>query len=313
MRVPEFAAVYGVDFSGARLAGQNIWIARLEIQNPSPTPPPRGEGLSKPPSFSGKGGLGSSRPRLVALDRLETLCGTAERAVCLAELVRRVNASDAALWGFDCPFGLPLELLPPGAPWADQFAFLAEYGDDAYACGLECIARTKRLPAAFHRTALHCRRQSDVEAKAPFDAFHYRMIYQTFFGMRDLVQPLAATPGTAVLPFQYRKLPRAKRVAVECCPSSVLKKHGLPHQNYKQPKGGPLTRLRRLTRHAILAGLGKWVRIGDRHRRAMMRNPGGDALDAVIAAVGALHGFREADHAAVARHERFPREGRMYV
>jgi hypothetical protein len=287
MRVPEFATVYGVDFSGAKRAGRNIWIARTERR-------------------------ARGRLALVALDRLEALCGTAERAPCLAELVRMINASDAALWGIDCPFGLPIELFPPESTWADQFAFIGEYGEEAYACGLECIARTKQLGAGPLRTALHCRRLTDLDSKAPFDAFHYRMVYQTFYGLRDVVQPLARTPGTAVLPFQYRKLPRAKRVAVECCPSSVLKKHRLPHQNYKQPKGGPLTRLQRVTRHAILEGLGKWVRIGDRHRRMMMRNPGGDALDAVIAAVGAFHGFREADHAAIVRHERFPREGRMY-
>ncbi len=288
MRVPEFATVYGVDFSGAKRAGRNIWIARLDV-------PARG------------------RPRLVALDRLEALCGTAERAPCLAALVRMVNESESALWGFDCPFGLPLELFPPTATWADQFAFLGDYGDDAYRCGLECIERTKLMPPGPLRTALHCRRQTDRDAKAPFDAFHYRMIYQSFFGLRDLVQPLAATPGTAVLPFQYRKLPRAKRVLVESCPASVLKKHGLPHQNYKQPKGGPLSRVQKGVRHAILAELGIWVRIGDRHRRAMMRNPGGDALDAVLAAAGALRGFRAADHPAIARHPRFPREGHMYL
>ena len=208
--------------------------------------------------------------------------------MAFAELVRMVNASDAALWGFDCPFGLPIELFPASATWADQFAFLHEYGDEAYACGLECIRRTKKLPAGPLRSALHCRRLTDIDSKALFDAFHYRMVYQTFFGLRDLVQPLAGTPGTTVLPFQYRKLPRPPRVAVECCLSSVLNKHGLPHQNYKQPKGGPLTPLRRRTRHAILAWLAKWVKIGEGHRRVMMRNPGGDALDAVIAAVSAF-------------------------
>ncbi|AMV23977.1 hypothetical protein VT84_06250 [Gemmata sp. SH-PL17] len=139
------------------------------------------------------------------------------------------------------------------------------------------------------------------------------MIYQTFFGMRDVVQHLAATPGTAVLPFQYRKLPKAKRVVVECCPSSVLKKNKLPHQNYKQPKGGPLLRLRRFTRHEILADADKWVRISDRHRRVIMRNPGGDALDAVLAAVGAFRGFCAADHAVLSTHPRLTREGWMYV
>ncbi|MBY0456756.1 MAG: DUF429 domain-containing protein [Gemmataceae bacterium] len=288
MKVPEFGSVYGLDFSGARQAGKWIWVARTE---------PRAKG----------------KLALLSLDRLDRLCGTAERETCLAELVRLVNASTSALWGIDCPFGLPVELFPADATRADQFDFLAEYGDEAYACGLECVARTKKLPAGVARTALHCRRQSDRQARAPFDPFHYRVIYQTFFGMRDVVQPLAATSRTAVLPFQYTKLPHARRVVVECCPSSVLKKNGLPHQNYKQPAGGPLTRRRRLTRHAILAGLARWVRIGDLHRRVIMRNPGGDALDAVIAAVGAFGGFREADHRALARNDRATREGWMYV
>ena len=148
MRVPEFATVYGVDFSGAKQAGRTIWIARAE-------PCARG------------------RLALVALDRLEALCGTAERA----RASRNLSGSSTRvppLWGIDCPFGLPLELFPPDATWADQFAFLGAYGDDAYRCGIECIARTKRLPAGPLRTALHCRRQTDRDVKAPFDAFHYR-------------------------------------------------------------------------------------------------------------------------------------------
>jgi hypothetical protein len=100
---------------------------------------------------------------------------------------------------------------------------------------------------------------------------------------------------------------------VECCPGSVLKRLGLPHQNYKQPAGGPLTRKRRLTRHVILAGLTPFLRIGDGLRRTMMRNPGGDAIDAVIAAVGAALAVAAADHRAIARHPRYSREGHLYV
>jgi hypothetical protein len=43
-----------------------------------------------------------------------------------------------------------------------------------------------------------------------------------------------------------------------------------------------------------------------------MRNGGGDALDAVIAAVGAAQAWHLADHPAIARHPRYPREGRLY-
>jgi hypothetical protein len=139
------------------------------------------------------------------------------------------------------------------------------------------------------------------------------MIYQTFYGMRDVVLPLTRVRGTAVLPFHYRKLARAKRVLVECCPGSVLKKLGLPHQNYKQPEGGPLTRKRLRTRHTLHAALDGLVRIDDRFRRVMMRNPGADALDAVIAAVGAARAVATADHAAIARHPRYTREGHLYV
>lgn len=283
-KLPDFQVFYGVDFSGAKQAGRNTWVARVE---------PRGK---------------SRRLALTSLDRLGSLCGTAARAECLAALVELVNASDAALWGFDVPFGFPVELFPDAMPWAEQFAFLGEWGEEAYACGLECIRRARLVG-----DRMHIRRTTDDDARAPFDSYHYRMIYQTFYGMRDVIDPLRRTPGTAVLPFQYRKLSLARRVVVECCPGSVLKKLGLPHQNYKQPTGGPLTHKRRRTRHTILGWLGKAVRIGDRHRRVMMRNPGADALDAVIAAVGAARAVPAADHAAIARHPRYPREGHLYV
>jgi Protein of unknown function (DUF429) len=287
MNLPAVRHYYGVDFSGAKLAGRNAWVAHAV---------PRRRTLE-----------------LVALDRLETLAGTADRTPALARLVELVRESDAAVWGCDFPFGLPVELFPPGTRWADQLDFLAGWADDAYACGLECVRRARLLATAHHRTALHCRRVTDVEAKAPFDTFHYRIIYQTFFGMRDVVGPLGRSAGTCVLPFQYRRLPTARRVVVESCPGTVLKAWGLPHQNYKRPAGGPLGRVRKVVRHRILAGLAARIDIPDRFRRILMRNPGGDALDAALAAVGAAVGFRRADHLNISRHPRYRFEGRLYA
>jgi hypothetical protein len=280
-----FAAVYGVDFSGARLAGQNTWIARLE--------PDGGEG---------------GRWLLTRLGQLERLCGTAERAPALAWLVGQVAASEGALWGFDFPFGLPVEVMAPGASWADQLDFLAGWGDDAYGLGLECLRRALAL-----RGPKHIRRATDAEARAPFDPYHYRIIYQTFHGMRDVLGPLRRLRHTAIVPFQYRRLRWARRVLVEACPTATLKRLGLPHQNYKQPEGGPLKHKRRRTRRAILDALTAHVVIGARDRLVMMRNGGADALDAVIAALGAAHAWAAADHRAVARHPRYSREGRLYV
>jgi hypothetical protein len=281
--LPPIRSVYGVDFSGAKLAGRNTWIARLN--NPARGP-----------------------AKLLELHRLEKVAGTADRAKCLAHLVRLVRNSDAALWALDFPFGLPIEVMAAGASWVHQFRFLNEWADDAYGAGLECVRRARRLG-----TKLHIRRLSDTETKTPFDCYHYRIIFQTFYGMRDVLGPLRRDRATAVLPFHYRRLPAARRVLVESCPASVLKLLGLPHQNYKQPAEGPLSRKRLRTRRAILAGLAPHVRIRPGHRWTIMRNGGGDALDALIAAVGARRAWRRTDHAAVARHPRYRREGRVYV
>jgi hypothetical protein len=278
--------IYGVDFSGARLAGRNIWVARIE----------RTRGGGKRGNF-----------RLVELQCVETLCGTAERDAALAHLVELIRASDRALWAMDFPFGLPVEVMHAKARWPEQIEFLRGWGDDAYGVGLECLARAKKLGGP-----MHIRRQTDVEAKAPFDCYHYRIIYQFFYGLRDVLGPLWRTRGTAVLPFQYRRLPTARRVLIEACPASTLKRLGLPHQNYKQPAGGPLSHRRRRTRRVILDAIAGRLQVTDRHRRVMMRNGGGDAMDAVLAAVGAEQAWREADHAGIARHARYPLEGYLY-
>jgi hypothetical protein len=280
-----FEAIYGVDFSGAKLAGRNTWVARVE---------PAGR---RRPAY-----------RLAELTRLEKLSGTAERGAALAHLVGLIADSDGALWALDFPFGLPVEVMAPGARWPRQLDFLGTWGEDAYAAGVECLRRAQALGGP-----MHIRRLTDSEARAPFDCYHYRIIYQTFFGMRDVLGPLRLLRQTAILPFQYRRLPAARRVLVEACPSSTLKRLGLPHTNYKQPEGGALTRKRRRARRLVLDGLLRHVRADDRQRRVMMRNPGGDALDAVIAAVGAAQAWDAADHGAIARHPRYPREGRLFV
>ena len=303
-----FATIYGVDFSGARLAGRTAWVAQVERAT------------------------GSAPRRLTGLASLETLCGTAEREPALAALVGMIRDSQEALWALGFPFGLPVEVVDgtEEAGWPAQLAFLRAWGEDAYGAGVACL---RRAQAQGHQG--HIRRLTDIEAKAPWDTYAYRIIYQTFYGMRDVLGPLhgetpeasagrvhearaaygteTAGTETAVLPFDYGRLPRARRVVVEACPASTLKRLGLPHQNYKQTGKGPLTPERRRTRRVILAGLAPHVAIGRVRRQILMRDNGGDALDAVIAAVGAALSWRETDHAHVATHPRYLQEGRHYA
>ena len=252
--------VVGVDFSGARLAGRNAWVAECDV----------GEG---------------ERLRLGRLESLGRLAGTDERDAALAWLVDAVRGSEATLWAMDFPFGLPVEL--GLGTWREQLELVAGWEGGAHAFGLHCLETAKRLGGPGH-----IRRLTDVEQRAPFDCYHYRIIYQTFHGMRDVLRPLSREAGVAVLPFERGKLAGSRAVVAEACPSSTLKRLGLPHQNYKQAAGGPLTAVRRRTRRAILAAAREHVEMPDRQGRRIMRNPGGDALDAVLAAAGGWHGWR---------------------
>lgn len=287
--IPVPTTVLGVDFSGAKLAGRNIWLAR-----------------AVPASDRAEPGL-----TLASLDRLEDLCGSAERDLALAWLVDHIRAAAKAneplLVAADFPFGLPIEVVPDCWRWPMQLEALAKWLDGASALGLECVRRAKLLGAK-----LHIRRQTDSESKTPFDCYHYRIIYQTFHGMRDVLKPLAADRNVAVLPFQYTKVGKASAIVVEACPSSTLKRLALPYHNYKQPTGGRLTAKRRRTRAAIVEGIRRHIALTDRQVRTIMRNPGGDALDAVIAAAGGWHAWRQSDHAAIRRHKRYPVEGYVY-
>jgi hypothetical protein len=248
------------------------------------------------------------RLRLVELASLEQRCGSADRDVALAHLVQAIGRSRNSLWAIGAPFGLPVEVLDGGMTWPELLRFVRRWERDGYDLGLWALERARALGGP-----QHIYRATDREAKAPFDAYHYRIIYQTYHGMRDVLWPLARVRETAILPFQYQRLADARRVVVETCQSSTLKRLGLPHQNYKQPEGGALTPVRRRTRRRILAGLAPHVEIDAEHRRVIGRDPGGDALDAVIAAVGASTSWASTDHAAIARHSRYRREGFLYV
>jgi hypothetical protein len=272
--------VVGVDFSGAAKAGRTIWLARCAVT---------AHGL-----------------KLQHLDRLDRLVGAEDRDTSLAGLVGLVRESGACLWGIDFPFGLPVEL--GWSAWTEQLRVIREWPGGANAFGRHCcqIALSKG-------PRMHLFRATDRETRTPFDCYHYRIVYQMFHGMRDVLAPLSNDDATCIAPFQLDRMPRAHRVVVEACPGSTLKRLGLPHQNYKQPAGGPLEPRRIRTRHTILDAIGSQVTFEESLRRVMMRDPGGDAMDAVIAAVGSWHAWRSADLRSLASHARYPHEGMVFA
>jgi hypothetical protein len=266
--------VIGVDFSGAAKAGRNTWVADCEIVD---------------------GNL-----RLASVAPLERLAGTPDRAPALAYLSSRIAASSRSLWALDFPFGLPVEL--DLGSWASQLEFIAAWESDAPALGRHLVEMSRE-----RQDRLHIRRATDVEQRTPFDCYHYRIIYQTFHGMRDVLRPVSDDPNVAVLPFQRSR--RARSLVVEACPSSTLKRMGLPHQRYKQSTGGGIDPERRATRRRLVREIAKHVELRLAQRRRLIDNPGGDALDAVVAAAGAWHGWQVGQLDVARRGSRYVDEG----
>lgn len=273
-------SILGVDFSGAAQAGRNAWLARCDVRSKQNQP-----------------------LALLELKPLEALAGDAARDVVMRWLVDTITESPAgSLWAIDFPFGLPIEL--GHASWAKQLAAVQAWDAGAHAFGLECC----RLANERHGR-LHIRRDTDRETRTPFDCYHYRIVYQMFHGMRDVLLPLRKDRSIAILPFDAKRMDAATRIVAEACPGSTLRRLALPHNRYKQSTPGRVAVKYRRVRETILAGIERFIAIDDRQRRTILSNPGGDALDAVLAAVGAWDGWQVTDWQAIARHPRYAREG----
>ena len=127
----------------------------------------------------------------------------------------------------EASFALPAELIDEGPRWEDQFTLLRAFDEDATASASSaCAGRRSRRPDA--------RPPPDrVGGPRPLDSYHYRLIYQTFYGMRDVLGPLRADTSTAILPFHYRRLTRAERVVVEALPAVI------PGRRSRAARGSP--------------------------------------------------------------------------
>lgn len=239
--------VAGVDFSGARAAGKNIWIA---------------EGVV---TLNG-----------VKIDELR----------CAADLPGGANAFDPAInalvdhvatltehvIGFDFPFSLPADLIEQ-ATWPSFIhAFAGSYTTPEQ-FRAHCRERTG---------GREYKRATDIEARVPWCAYNLRLYRQTWAGIRHVLFPLVEHRGARVIPMQRPR--KDAPLVAEICPASTLKAEGL-YVPYKG-RGEDLRVaregiLRSITRRGLLSPLrGKL-------RTAVLENTGGDALDAVLSAIAA--------------------------
>lgn len=288
--------MFGVDFSAARDAGKHIWVCR---------------------AHPGEDGI-----RIESVDPLSDLPGgAAPRAEAMPALVAKVIESPRSAWGFDFCFALPAAMIdalaPAAAGHATQLEVMSLWHD----------AATLRARCRQAGEGRELRRRTDREARAPFSPCSLRMYRQTFHGMVHVLRPLRRRPEVAVLPFDRlaataddgERLPFNRAAGgqqphvylMEVRPASLLRALELPASGYKGLGAGPAAGRQAIFRHLTAAGL---VRPTARAlRRRIIEQPGGDALDAVLAAVSAWRGYRGHDHAALRQDADFGREGFVYV
>lgn len=265
--------IYGVDFSGAKNAGQAMWIAGGVIEDGAL----RIEGCMATAALAHLG---------VGNDRI------------YAALVDIIAMKQDGIFGLDFPFSLPKELIADSS-WEDFVRdFPRRYpSPEAFREGCRAAAGGKEL-----------KRATDRAAKTPFSAYNIRLYRQAYYGIGHVLRPLLIAGRAAVLPFQpaVRDLPWV----IEICPASTLKAEGLyaPYKG-RQPerRGDRLGILRELTSRYLSRPLPAAA------EQAVQENFGGDALDSVVAAIAAHRALTTTTASTGPANEVEALEGRVYV
>jgi hypothetical protein len=265
--------LHGIDFSGARQAGHGIWIAEALVD---------GDRLHIEACAS-------------AADRF----GVAERAPCLGHLCEFLR--DAEVVGMDFPFGVPAPVHDRDT-WADSLEWVATVATDVDGFEEACVSRAEN--EGTDRTYLLRETDGPVGAKSPY---HWLVASQTFHGIRDVLAPLARTDDVRVQPMQAEEGASGATELCEVYPAATLATCSLPAREYKDDDGPARER-----RAEIVDGLESETRIEltASVRGQLIDDAGGDALDAVVAAL-ATDRARRADFEPDRAYD--PVEGHIYV
>lgn len=239
--------ILGVDFSGARDAGNKIWIA---------------EGRKVGGAFR----LQSCLPA-AALPG-----GGKQPVVAIAALRQLILCDPDTIVGCDFPFSLPASQLGAKS-WT---AFVAGFQDR--------FADPTVFYERFHAKAgdREVKRHTDIAEKTPFNSYNLRIHRQTWWGITHLLYPLTHAEAVVVRPQQ--QLCAGKPILIEVCPACSLKRIDC-YAPYKgataKHRQARVRILDRLIDSGLLSAPSQVL------RKLILENPGGDALDAVVGAVAA--------------------------
>jgi hypothetical protein len=248
---PRPRRVLGVDFSGASDAGRKIWVAECERR--------RGNRLT----------LHDLRP---ACDLPN---GGGDPATAIAALAETIVKEPDTIAGCDFPFSLPKTLIDESTWETFATAFPARFPDpEAFRNGLMRRSDGREI-----------RRDCDKAAKTPFNSYNLRIYRQTWWGIAHLLGPLLVSRRAVIRPYQPMPA-KPVPIVIEACPACSLKGIGF-YPAYKGRSGKHRLERKAVLRKLIALGLLEPPALSI--QRTMLDNAGGDALDAVIAALAAAH------------------------
>jgi len=268
-------SIYGIDFSGAKDAGNKIWIARGM---------PKGNKLLIEECSSARRLLKSGK----------------ELLPCLAALVGLIRSSQDAAFGFDFSFGLPASLAKQKTWEEFVLGFQDKYESP------ELFREACRQDNEGHEL----KRKTDTEARTPFSPYNLQVFKQTYYGISEVLLPLVREDSARIVPFQ--KPVDGKPYVLEVCPASSLKwlmKGAVPpYKGPEEEKGKNRREILDVVKNEGVV-LEKDAALEDK----IIANKGGDALDSVIAALAAFKAVKTVDALIPDDNDHWKIEGYVYV
>ncbi len=247
--------VHGIDFSGDRSAGKRSWVA--------------------------SGDLGGTSLKVDACrDATELPGSAAARETFLEALNAWITEQPGAAIGLDFPFSLPEAVIEEDSWEAFVRGFAKRFPDeDEFRFTCQRVSPGREL-----------KRATDEAHKAPLSPYNLRLYKQTYHGIANVLAPLIEADAVRVAPFQEPD--PDKPLLVEVCPaaSMIARGHKTSYKGTTQEHRAARTRiLKALQSDGTLSIRAQGV------LTSVLRDSGGDALDAVIAAYAATQAVSDHD------------------
>ena len=264
--------VHGVDFSGAKDAGRRIWVA-----------------------------TGIIKEKLLQVEQIrpgETLPHSGkERGRCLSALLNFISKERESIIGLDFPFSLPGKLIESQS-WENFILWFPE---------------KFQTPQEFQQYFLYAanghelKRKTDHDQHTPFSPYNLRLYRQTYYGIRDLLNPFVRNQLAYTLPIQT-PLPD-KPWIIEICPAATLKKEHL-YFTYKGKDREQYSKRVFILEKLEMAGIK--IALSDL-RSKILKDSDGNALDSIIAAFATFRALKNLVPFDYTQQSTYNMEGYVYT